>query len=123
MNDHAAHDDHVAHDANSNHGSLRGYLIGFTLSVVLTAIPFWLVISGVTGNKLATTLVIITLAVIQIVVHMVYFLHMDFRSEDGWSMMALLFTVILVVIAMIGSLWIIYHLNSNMMPGDMSQMP
>ena len=115
--------DHATMNSNSNHGSLRSYLIGFTLSVVLTAIPFWLVMSGVIGNKVATTLVITTLAVLQIVVHMVYFLHMDFRAEDGWSMLALLFTVILVVIAMIGSLWIIYHLNSNMMPGDMSQMP
>jgi len=123
MSDHAAVKNHAAPHANFNHGSLRGYLIGFTLSVILTAIPFWLVMSGVISNKLTITLVIITLAVIQIVVHMVYFLHMDFRSEDGWSMMALLFTVTLVVIAMIGSLWIIYHLNSNMMPGDMSQMP
>jgi cytochrome o ubiquinol oxidase operon protein cyoD len=55
---------------------------------------------------------------------MVYFLHMNTRSEDGWSIMALVFTLILVVIVLIGSLWIIYHLNANMMPDrDMSQMP
>jgi len=122
----AAHGNHPpgepAHGAS--HGSLRSYLTGFALSVVLTAIPFWLVMSGVLDSKIATELAITTLAVAQITVHMVYFLHMNTRSEDGWSIMALVFTLILVVIALIGSLWIIYHLNSNMMPGrDMSQMP
>ena len=63
-------------------------------------------------------------AVVQIVVHMIYFLHMDTRSEQGWSMMALIFTIIKVVIALTGSLWVMYHLNANMMPvHDMRQMP
>jgi cytochrome o ubiquinol oxidase operon protein cyoD len=49
---------------------------------------------------------------------------MNTKVEQGWSILALVFTLILVVIALIGSLWIIYHLNANMMPaGDMSQMP
>jgi cytochrome o ubiquinol oxidase operon protein cyoD len=107
-----------------SHGSLRGYLTGFVLSVILTAIPFWLVMSGVLDSKVATTLAIMTLAVVQITVHMVYFLHMNARSEGGWSVMALMFTLMLVVIVLLGSLWIIYHLNANMTPGgDMSQMP
>jgi cytochrome o ubiquinol oxidase operon protein cyoD len=109
---------------SDRHGSPRSYLTGFVLSVILTAIPFWLVMSGVLNSKIATEVAITTLAVAQITVHMVYFLHMNTRAEDGWSIMALLFTLILVVIALIGSLWIIYHLNANMMPGmDMSQMP
>jgi cytochrome o ubiquinol oxidase subunit IV len=108
---------------SESHGSLRSYMIGFGLSVVLTAIPFWLVMSGVLDSKVATLAVIMTLAVVQITVHMVYFLHMNVRSEDGWSIMALAFTLILVVIVLFGSLWIIFHLNENMMPGDMSQMP
>jgi cytochrome o ubiquinol oxidase operon protein cyoD len=112
------------HAQGETHGSLRSYLTGFILSVILTAIPFWLVMSGVLNNKIATALVITTLAMVQITVHMVYFLHMNTRSENGWSIMALVFTLILVVIALIGSLWIIYHLNANMMPGmDMSQVP
>jgi cytochrome o ubiquinol oxidase operon protein cyoD len=120
------HGNHAAGEParSENHGSLRSYLTGFVLSVILTAIPFWLVMSGVLNSKIATELAITTLAVAQITVHMVYFLHMNTRSEDGWSIMALVFTLILVVIALIGSLWIIYHLNANMMPGrDMSQMP
>jgi cytochrome o ubiquinol oxidase operon protein cyoD len=48
---------------------------------------------------------------------MIYFLHMNTRSEGGWTMMAAIFTIIVVVIALSGSLWVMYHLNTNMMPG------
>jgi len=112
------------HGSGEAHGSLRGYLTGFVLSVILTAIPFWLVMSGALGSTTATALAIMGLAVVQIVVHMVYFLHMNFRSEGGWTMLALAFTLILVVITLAGSLWVMYHLNTNMMPGahDMRRM-
>ena len=116
------HDPHTQH--GQSHGSLRGYLTGFGLSVVLTAIPFWLVMSDALGDKQVTGFLIMAFAVVQIVVHMIYFLHMDTRSEQGWSMMALIFTLIMVVIALTGSLWVMYHLNANMMPvHDMRQMP
>lgn len=106
------------------HGSLKTYLTGFVLSVVLTAIPFWLVMTGGLSHKQAITLAITALAVVQMIVHMVCFLHMNPRSEGGWSLTALVFTLILVVIALIGSIWVMYHLNANMRPGsDMSQMP
>jgi cytochrome o ubiquinol oxidase operon protein cyoD len=110
--------------SSEGHGSLRSYLTGFMLSVILTAIPFWLVMTGVLDSTIATVVAITTLAIVQITVHMVYFLHMNTRSEGGWSILALMFTLILVVIVLVGSMWIIYHLNANMMPGrDMSQMP
>ncbi|KJC51728.1 hypothetical protein UP09_02270 [Bradyrhizobium sp. LTSP885] len=119
----ALHSDDHAHDTAS-HGSLKSYLIGFGLSVVLTAIPFWLVMTGVLDDKQVTALIVLVFAAVQIVVHMVYFLHMNTRSENGWTMMALIFTVIMVVIALTGSLWVMHHLNTNMMPmHDMSQMP
>ena len=124
----SAHDHAEGHDhahGGAPHGSFRGYLIGFVLSVILTAIPFWLVMSGAIDNKQATAIVIMAFAVVQIVVHMVFFLHMNTASEGGWSMLALIFTLILVVIVLTGSLWVMYHLNANMMPGlhDMREMP
>jgi cytochrome o ubiquinol oxidase operon protein cyoD len=72
----------------------------------------------------ATALIVMAFAVVQIVVHMIYFLHMNSKSEGGWTMLALIFTIIVVVIALSGSLWVMYHLNTNMMPSthDMSQM-
>jgi cytochrome o ubiquinol oxidase subunit IV len=121
-----AHDDHGAahgeHDDHS-HGSMKSYLIGFFLSVVLTAIPFWLVMTGALNNTQATALVITALAAVQIVVHMVFFLHMDAKSEGGWSMLALIFTLIVVGITLSGSLWVMFHLTTNMMPvHDMGTM-
>jgi cytochrome o ubiquinol oxidase subunit IV len=117
------HDNHQdGHDSHgAAHGSLRGYVTGFLLSVVLTAIPFWLVMNDVLSNSLLTAIVIMLFAAVQIVVHMVYFLHMSGRSEGGWTMMALIFTIIIVAIALTGSLWVMFHLNANMMP-DLHQM-
>jgi cytochrome o ubiquinol oxidase subunit IV len=122
---HVVHADHAAgHGHGSGHGSLRSYLIGFGLSVVLTAIPFWLVMSGVLDSRQATAFTIMVFAAAQMVVHMIFFLHMSARSENGWTMMALIFTLVIVVITLSGSLWVMYHLNVNMMPGHaMSQMP
>ncbi|MET3912112.1 cytochrome o ubiquinol oxidase operon protein cyoD [Bradyrhizobium sp. S3.3.6] len=113
---HAAHAHDHHHDDGHAHGTFSTYMLGFVLSVVLTAIPFWLVMSGTLPSKQITALVIMAFAVVQIVVHMIYFLHMSPKSENGWSMMALIFTIVMVVIALSGSLWVMNHLNSNMMP-------
>lgn len=113
-----AHDDHHGHDHGdgASHGTFNSYLIGFILSVILTAIPFWLVMDGVLDSKMATAAFVVGLGVVQIIVHMVYFLHMNTKSEGGWNMLALIFTVVIVVIAVSGSLWVMYHMNINMMP-------
>ena len=135
MNDaHTAthHDGHGhghAHAQAHGHGdgypvaTLRDYLTGFGLSVVLTAIPFWLVMSGVIENKTVTAILIMLMAAVQIVVHMIYFLHMNAKAESGWTLMSLIFTVMVLAIALTGSVWIMYHLKVNMMPPTMSQMP
>jgi cytochrome o ubiquinol oxidase operon protein cyoD len=138
MNDaHAAHDaghggpdghgaGHGAGHGGEGHGlhlTLDGYLIGFGLSVILTAIPFGLVMSGVLESKNATAFAITILAVAQILVHMVYFLHLDPRAEGGWNLMALIFTAVILIIALTGSLWIMYHLQQNMAPMNMNTLP
>ena len=110
-----------AHQKHEKHGSLRGYLTGFFLAVILTAIPFWLVMGKVLNHSYTIGLILLGLGVVQIVVHMVYFLDMNTKAEGGWSMLALIFTLILVVIMMSGSLWVMYHLNHNMMPGMMTE--
>lgn len=111
------HHDHEGHEEQGAHGSLKEYVIGFVLSVILTAIPFWLVMGNVFENSDTTGYVIMAFAAVQVVVHMVYFLHMNFRTEGGWSMMALLFTALILVIVLAGSLWVMHHMNHNMMPG------
>lgn len=113
-------DTHGHHPDQPAHGSRKSYLIGFGLSVVLTAIPFWLVMTGALGSAQATAFTIMGFALVQVVVHMVYFLHLNTKSESGWTMMALIFTVVMVAIALTGSLWVMYHMNVNMMPGMIS---
>ncbi|MDJ0933008.1 cytochrome o ubiquinol oxidase subunit IV [Breoghania sp.] len=113
------HDDH--HDTAPAHATLSGYIKGFLLSVILTAIPFHLVMTGALDNQ-TTVAVIMAMAVIQIIVYMIYFLHMDAKSEGGWNFLSMVFTLIIVAITLSGSLWVMYHLN--MMPQhDMSQLP
>ena len=115
-NQHHAHDDHHDHhDDGHAEITLRGYMTGFILAVILTVIPFWLVMGNVIENSGTTALIILGLGAIQMIVHIVYFLHMNPRSEGGWNMLALIFTIIVVVIALVGSLWVMYHLNTNMM--------
>ena len=119
---HDSHDSHDSHghdhhDDGHDHGSVKSYAIGFILSVILTAIPFWLVMGNVMEKSSTIAFVILGFAAVQMVVHMVYFLHMNGKAEGGWSMLALLFTVMLLVIMLSGSIWVMYHLNTNMMPG------
>ena len=105
------------------HFSAGGYAIGFVLSVILTAIPFWLVMNNVIASPGVTAFAILVFAVIQMFVHMVFFLHMNAKSEGGWNMLALIFTLVLLVILLAGSLWVMHEMNVNMMPAhDMSAM-
>ena len=117
------HDPHATAEAHPDdhapafpHGSMRDYVTGFVLSVILTAIPFALVMSGGLESRGLTAVLVIGFAVAQILVHMVYFLHMTGSQEEGWTLLSTIFTIIVVVIMLAGSLWVMFHLNTNMMP-------
>jgi cytochrome o ubiquinol oxidase operon protein cyoD len=116
------HSEHDQHDHghgdgdDGHHGSLKDYAIGFVLSVILTAIPFWLVMAKVFDKSSTTAAVVLAFAAVQVVVHMVYFLHMSGKAEGGWSILATMFTLVLLVIVLAGSIWVMYHMNVNMMP-------
>ena len=114
--DHHDHDDHF-------HISLKGYVTGFVLAVILTVIPFWLVMGHVFAKSSTTGIVLLSLAAVQVVVHMIYFLHMNDKIEGGWSMLSMIFTIMVVFIMFTGSLWVMYHLKHNMMPGIMETVP
>lgn len=113
--DHHDHDGH-GHEDEGAHGSLKDYAIGFVLAVILTAIPFWLVMAKVFDKSSTTAAVVLAFAAVQVVVHMVYFLHMNGKAEGGWSLLATMFTLVLLIIVLAGSIWVMYHMNINMMP-------
>ncbi len=116
-------DDHVSdglmHDdfQDESHFTLKGYLAGFAGAAILTVIPFWLVLSRVISNVAVTASIIVALAVAQILVHTFAFLHVNARAQHGWTLVAYVFTGVLVLITIGGALWIMNHLNLNMMPG------
>jgi cytochrome o ubiquinol oxidase operon protein cyoD len=101
---------------HEHHGSLRGYLTGFVLAAILTVIPFWLVMGHAVPSVGWTIFIVLALAVVQIVVHIVYFLHLDTRSEGGWNMMAFIFSAVLVIIVLGASIWVMWTENNLMMP-------
>jgi cytochrome o ubiquinol oxidase subunit IV len=95
-------------------GSLKSYLAGFVLSLILTAIPFALVMSG--AWSLPATLAGIFIAgVVQILVHLHYFLHLDASSAARWNVVAIIFTLLIMILFVGGTLWIMGNLNYRMM--------
>ncbi|MFD1796533.1 cytochrome o ubiquinol oxidase subunit IV [Paracoccus aurantiacus] len=114
---------HDTHAAQFPHGTRRDYVTGFILSVILTVIPFATVMSGGLGTTRATAFLILGCAVVQMVVHMIFFLHMTPRQEGGWTLISLVFTLIVLIIAVAGTIWVMYHMDSNMMPGMAPAVP
>lgn len=104
------------HGEAMGHGSMKSYVVGFVLAALLTAAPFWLVMTGALGSVPATIGAIFLMAGVQMIVHVVCFLHVNRSAEGGWTLVALAFTSVLLLILIVGSLWIMYHLNTNMMP-------
>jgi cytochrome o ubiquinol oxidase operon protein cyoD len=117
-----AHPDHE--ESGAPHGTYRDYMTGFILAVILTVIPFFMVMARPIESPGYTAAVVLVCAFAQILVHMVFFLHMTPQAESGWLLLSTIFTIILVVITLAGSLWVVFHLNRNMMPGaaEMEEM-
>jgi cytochrome o ubiquinol oxidase subunit IV len=100
--------------SGADSGSLKTYLTGFVLALVLTVIPFGLVMSGRVSRRVMLW-GIGSAAIVQILVHLHYFLHLDTSSASRWNVLALLFTVLIMFIFVGGTLWVMFTLNSRMM--------
>lgn len=99
-----------------NHPSERRigtYLNGFALAVVLTVIPFVTVMTGVISGPMVYA-VIAVCAVVQVVVHLVFFLHIDLKSTPGENLFFLGFAAVLIFLMVGGSLWIMIDLHHRM---------
>lgn len=92
--------------------------IGFLLSVILTLIPFGLVMTDAFEDTATTALIVMSLGVVQIIVHMVCFLRLNRRAEGSWNLPALIVTVLLVAILLVGALWGMPPLDGNAVPGS-----
>jgi len=97
---------------------LRSYATGLVLALILTFAAFGAVMSGVLPS-FAAAAAIAALALVQVVVHLVYFLHMNGSPRQRWNLTALVYAALMGGILVGGSFWIMYHLNHNMMPMPM----
>ncbi len=98
----------------ASRGSFGSYATGFILAIVLTVLAFALVMSGVLSRP-ATLFGIFGLAIVQMLVHLHYFLHLDTSSAARWNVLAMLFTLLILIIFVGGTIWIMYNLNYRMM--------
>ena len=103
-----------AHSDGANHGSVKSYAIGFILSVILTVIPFGLVMYP-SLPKFTTLAIVLLFAVVQVVVHLVYFLHLDRSPAQRNIVTALVFAALVIVLLVGLSLWIMFSIHTEMM--------
>lgn len=97
------------------HGTYKSYVVGFIWSIVLTLAAYFLVVEHIfTGWTLG--LVIGALSIVQVVIQLLYFLHLGDEPKPYWNLIVFSFMVLVVVILVAGSLWIMYNLNYRMMP-------
>ncbi len=107
-----------SHDAGA--GSKTSYIIGFALSIILTLVAFLLVHIHVAHHHTYPPdsfmmIILPVLAVIQLFVQLIFFLHLSRESKPRWNALALSFAITVIVILVIGSLWIMSNLNYRMM--------
>ena len=91
------------------------YVVGLVLALGLTGVSFWVAsTSAIWGPGVATGLVV--LAVAQMGIHLVFFLHISSGPDNTNNVLALAFGVLIVFLVMIGTIWIMGHMNANMGP-------
>jgi cytochrome o ubiquinol oxidase operon protein cyoD len=94
---------------------VRGYLIGLGIAIVLTLASFYFAHSGLIYGP-AIPAALVALAVAQMGVHLVFFLHITSGPDNTNNSLALAFGVLIVILVIGGSLWIMANLNHNMLP-------
>ncbi len=103
----------------ASHGTLASYTIGFIACLVLTGMSFGAVMSGmIPHNRILPTIVV--LAVVQLIVQLVLFLHLGSAPDQRNNTVIFVLTGMLIAIIVAGSLWVMHNANTNMMPKQMS---
>lgn len=112
-------EDHAPGDAPEESAGhwVRNSNLGLGFSIVLTLAAFWATSTHVIWGPVIPV-VLITLAIAQMGVHLVFFLHVTTGPDNTNNVLALAFGVLVVFLIVAGSLWIMGHLNTNMMPMD-----
>jgi cytochrome o ubiquinol oxidase subunit IV len=108
------HTNQGAHHADVPHITVGGYLVGFVLAVVLTAGSFWSVTSGAFKGESAI-IALAVLAAVQVIVHVVFFLHVNTSKGQRWHVMSFAYTILMSLILIIGTVWVMHNVQMLMM--------
>ena len=101
-------------DTGAAYGTHKTYVKGFVFSVIITTIAFALVCFKV-FSPVASCIAVAVLALTQLFVQLVYFLHLSTDSEARWNLVSAVFAVMIVAIILAGTLWIMFDLYAMMM--------
>lgn len=100
------------------HGTWHGYLIGYMSATLLTGAAFALARNDwITSASIVAAVSV--LAIAQMLVHLIFFLHINTAPEQRTNILAFATTMLIILIVVVGSIWIMSHLRHNMMPMDM----
>lgn len=99
-------------------GSIKSYIIGFIVSILLTIAAYYVVVQHIYAGQFVIG-TILALALAQLAVQLIFFLHLTKESNPHWNLIFFISTFSIVLIVVIGSIWIMNHLNSYMMVPDM----
>jgi len=97
-----------------SHAGIRAYLLGLALAIALTAASFWCAQTHLIYGP-AVPMAIAVLAVAQMGIHLVFFLHITTAPDNTNNVLALAFGVLIAFLVVFGSIWIMDHLNHNLM--------
>ncbi len=104
---------------HDEHGTIGSYVTGYVLSLIFTAIPYYMVVNQViTGTALLA--VILAIGVLQMIIQIVFFLHLGRGPKPLYNIVFFISTIGIILLVVVGSLWIMHHLNKNMTPREMS---
>jgi cytochrome o ubiquinol oxidase operon protein cyoD len=104
---------------HASHGTVKSYVTGFSLSLILTVLSFGAVMTGLVPHDMMLA-AIVGLAVTQLVVQLVFFLHLGTAPEQRNNTVIFILTGLLIATVVAGSLWVMHNANVNMMPTQMS---
>lgn len=111
--------DYLDETQGTSEATAKSYATGFILAIILTVIPFAVVMFGGVSVGTAYTIIVVT-AVIQVLVHLYYFLHLDVSAQHLATTMTGLFTALIMGILCGGTIWLFYNLMERTMAGAMS---
>jgi len=99
-------------------GAIRGYVLGLVLAGALTAASFWAASTHLIYGP-SVPVALVALAIAQMGIHLVFFLHITTAPDNTNNVLALAFGVLIVFVLVFGTVWVMAHMNANMMPSMM----